>query len=66
MPWNRQAGNAVSRQRLLGATAATFASIGMVREAAKPAQFELKCGWDLPADHPVSTRIFQLWKMVET
>jgi tripartite ATP-independent transporter DctP family solute receptor len=45
----------VTRQGFVIGTAATFASIGMIVPA-RAAQFELKYGHDLPAEHPINVR----------
>lgn len=45
----------VTRQGFVAGTAAAFATIGFVRRAGA-AEFNLKYGHDLPADHPINVR----------
>jgi TRAP-type transport system periplasmic protein len=45
----------VSRQGFVVGAAATFASIGIITPA-RAADFDLKYGHDLPADHPINVR----------
>ncbi len=52
------------RKQFAVATAATFASIAVVRGRARAAQFEYKQGHDLPAGDPLSVRAVQMWDAV--
>jgi tripartite ATP-independent transporter DctP family solute receptor len=45
----------VTRQAFVAGTAATFASIGFITPA-RAAEFDLKYGHDLPAEHPINVR----------
>jgi len=45
----------VTRQGFVAGTAAAFASIGIITPA-RAADFDLKYGHDLPADHPINVR----------
>ena len=54
-----------SRRSVLAAGAAAFASIGFVRSRAQAAQFQYKCGHNLPVDSAMNVRSVQLWKQVE-
>jgi TRAP-type transport system periplasmic protein len=54
----------VSRQGFVAGAAATFATIGIVRAPARAADFELKYGHDLPADHPVNVRSVQAFARI--
>lgn len=47
----------ISRQRLLAGSAATFATIGMIRFPADAAEFAYKLGVDVPETHPVAVRL---------
>jgi TRAP-type transport system periplasmic protein len=49
----------------MAASAAAFASIGVVRSPAKAAQFEFKCGAQNPPEHPSCVRGMQMWAAVE-
>jgi tripartite ATP-independent transporter DctP family solute receptor len=53
----------VSRQGFV-VGAAAFATIGIVRAPARAADFELKYGHDLPADHPVNVRSVQAFARI--
>jgi TRAP-type transport system periplasmic protein len=54
-----------SRRTFVAGNTAVFASIGLVKAPAKAAQFEFKCGSDLPADHPSTLRLREMWAAVE-
>jgi len=45
----------VSRHRFVAGTAAAFASIGIITPA-RAADFNIKYGHDLPAEHPINVR----------
>jgi tripartite ATP-independent transporter DctP family solute receptor len=55
----------VSRKHFVGATAATFASIAIVRAPAKAAEFEYKYASNVPISHPLNVRMVQMWHAVE-
>ena len=55
----------VSRQGFVVGGAAAFATIGIVRAPARAADFELKYGHDLPADHPVNVRSVQAFARIK-
>ena len=47
----------VTRQGFVLGTAATFATIGIITPA-RAADFELKYGHDLPAEHPINCLLY--------
>ena len=51
------------RSVFVGAAAA-FASVGLVRAAARPAQFPLRIAADLPLEHPISIRGKEMWAAI--
>jgi TRAP-type transport system periplasmic protein len=54
----------VSRHGFVTGAAATFATIGIVKPA-QAADFDLKYGHDLPADHPVNVRSVQAFARIK-
>ena len=54
----------LTRQGFVVGTAATFASIGMIVPA-RAAQFELKYGHDLPAEHPINVRSVEAFAKIK-
>jgi len=54
----------VSRQGFVAGTAATFASIGLIKPA-QAAQFELKWAVDVPPDHPISVRCVEAFSRIK-
>lgn len=46
----------ISRQRLLAGSAATFATIGVIRFQAQAAEFNYRFAFDVPETHPVTIR----------
>jgi tripartite ATP-independent transporter DctP family solute receptor len=54
----------VSRQTFVAGTAAAFASIGMIRPA-RAAEFSLKYGHDLPAEHPINVRSVEAFARIK-
>src|ERR1700719_2084357 len=54
----------VSRHGFVVGAAATFATIGVIRPA-QAADFDLKYGHDLPADHPVTVRSVQAFARIK-
>jgi TRAP-type transport system periplasmic protein len=46
-------------------SAAILAATGVSRAPAKAAQFELKCGTNLPIDHPANVRLTSMWAAIE-
>lgn len=55
----------ISRGAFVASTAATLASIGVLRSTAQAAAlFEYKYGHDLNVDHPLHVRSVQLWRAV--
>jgi tripartite ATP-independent transporter DctP family solute receptor len=54
----------VTRQGFVIGTAAAFASIGMIVPA-RAAQFELKYGNDLPAEHPINVRSVEAYGKIK-
>ena len=55
----------VSRRRFAAMTAATFASIGIVRAPARAAQFSFRYGNDQSTSSPVTIRAIEMWKAIE-
>jgi tripartite ATP-independent transporter DctP family solute receptor len=55
---------AVSRPGFLAGTAATFATIGIVKPA-QAAEFEYKWAVDVPPDHPISTRTVEAFARIK-
>jgi TRAP-type transport system periplasmic protein len=49
----------------MAAGAAGLATVAIVRAPAKAAQFEFKCGSQLPLEHPSSVRLTQMWAAIE-
>jgi tripartite ATP-independent transporter DctP family solute receptor len=47
----------LTRRRFVAATASAFASIGILRFPAEAAEFTIKVGTDLAADHPTATNL---------
>ena len=56
---------APSRGRFLAGSAATFASIAIVRAPARAAEFTYKYADNLPLEHPVNVRSVQMWNAVQ-
>jgi len=54
----------LSRRDFAGATAAAFATIGVITPL-RAAEFELKFGHDLPVDHPVNVRSVQAFARIK-
>lgn len=54
----------VTRQGFVAGTAAAIASIGIITPA-RAAEFELKYGLDLPAEHPVNVRSVQAFARIK-
>lgn len=54
----------VSRARLLAGSAATFASIAVVRAPARAATFNYKAGDYAPTNHPISVRMVELFATI--
>ena len=54
----------VRRGTFVAGAAAAFGSIGFVRAPARAAQYEVKCAFDLAADHPISLRVKEMWDAV--
>ncbi len=54
----------VSRQGFVAGTAAAFASIGIVRPA-RAADFNVKYGLDLPAEHPITVRSIEAFARIK-
>ena len=58
--------NAASRRAfLMAGGAAGFATVGILTSPARAAQYEFRCTSDLPADHPSSLGMVQMWKAIE-
>ncbi len=53
-----------SRRKFAAGLAATFASIGVVRSAAQPAQFTYKYAHNLAVEHPLNVWMVQCWDAV--
>ena len=53
----------VTRQGFIGGTAAALATIGIITPA-RAAEFNLKYGHDLPADHPINVRSVQAFARI--
>ena len=54
----------VSRQGFVMGTAATFATIGVIKSA-QAAEFDLKWGVDVPPDHPISVRSVEAFNRIK-
>ncbi|MBV9440923.1 MAG: TRAP transporter substrate-binding protein DctP, partial [Candidatus Eremiobacteraeota bacterium] len=54
----------VSRTSFLASSAATFASVAIVRTPARAADFSGKAGTNQPPDHPLSVAMRDLWDEV--
>jgi tripartite ATP-independent transporter DctP family solute receptor len=54
----------VTRQGFVIGSAAAFASVGMITPA-RAAQFELKYGHDLPAEHPINVRSVEAFARIK-
>ncbi|HEX3465396.1 MAG TPA: TRAP transporter substrate-binding protein [Candidatus Elarobacter sp.] len=54
-----------SRGRFVAGGAAVFATIAVVRAKGRAADFELKCGTQLPADDKASLRLTEMWAAIE-
>lgn len=54
-----------TRSSFLAACASTFATIGVLRSPARAAEFEFKCGTQLPTDDKASIRLTQMWSAIE-
>ncbi len=55
----------LSRRRFTAGTAATFASIAVMRSGALAAQFAYKYAHNLPVTHPLNIRTVQCWEAVK-
>ncbi len=58
-------GQSLSRRQFAVATAATFASIGIIKAPAKAAEFQYKMAHNLPVNHPLHVRNVQCWNAVK-
>ena len=54
-----------TRSHFVAGSVATLASFGVVKEPARAAQFELKCGSNLAIDHPSTIRMREMWATIE-
>src|ERR1700684_2111691 len=54
----------VSRHRFVAGTAAAFASMGIITPA-RAADFDLKYGHDLPAEHPINVRSVEAFARIK-
>ncbi len=55
----------IARRRFLAASAATFASIAVVRAPARAAQWTYKYASNVSADHPLNVRMHECWNAVK-
>ncbi|MGH7706812.1 MAG: TRAP transporter substrate-binding protein [Vulcanimicrobiaceae bacterium] len=55
----------ISRAQFSAATAATFASIAILKSPARAAQFQYKFASNVPPDYPLNVRMKELWAAVK-
>ncbi len=55
----------VARRRFAGVCGAAAASAVFIASRARAAQYQFKCGGDLPVDHPTSVNTRQMWAAIE-